>query len=404
VIVAVSRAEYSTGSSGAFDITASFVTPPTFARCATPSPLMPGITVSGSTDNVGDLSTTCSGSTSRALYYSVRVPAGQRVVVRTTSGSFDAAVTRILSSCDAVTCLASTSFDNVAYWSNTSVAAQDVIVAVGPRSTTSTGGAFTLTATLETPATNGRCSTPTVVNAPATLMGERFIDAVDMTAGCSAPRAALFYAVTVPANRRLFVRTSSRTGTSSITSIQASCGSACLSLGDSFRAATQWTNVTASPVTVIVAVAAFSASSIVTATADIEFAIQAIPEGGACAAAPALTPGVAQTIAWPDVSEAALTCGATATTLPSLFYSITVPAGQTLTATVSGPSLFYAGIRILSGCAAPSCLSGWRQSLSPLTTSWRNTGASPATVIVALGSTDTSGAMAPSLLTVALTP
>lgn len=403
VVIAVSR-ESNSGQQGAFDITASIIAPPANARCSTPTALSSGVTVSGSTENVGDNASTCGGTPNRALFYSVRVPAGQRLLARTSSTSTENAFVRILTACDAVACFGTSQpFDGIAYWTNTSSVAQDVLVAVGPRYSTTATANFSLTINLETPATNGTCSRAAVVTPSTTLFNERLIDASDTTT-CGSSRAALYYAVTIPANRRLNVRATSRTASSVTTSIESTCRGTCFTSNESFRGPAHWTNASASAQDVIVAVGAFSSSSLATATVDVEFTLQTIPEAGSCAGAPALSPGAARTVSWVDASEAALTCGGPAQPLPTLFYTVNVPAGQNLTATLTGSSLFSTGVRILSSCAAPTCLASWRSSSTPLSTSWRNTGASTATAIIAVSVIAGYSPPEPSLLTASLSP
>jgi hypothetical protein len=409
VVVAVSRGTVTDGLSGAFDVTPTLVTPPANSRCTSPATLTSGAAVSGLTENAGDAITDCASTTYPALFYQISVPAGQRVVARLAVGSsFDGAFVRIVQTCASVSCLGTIStYDGVAWWTNSGTTAQTVIVAVGAR-VAGVSYPFTLTATVEAPAANGRCASAMRVTSPASLANQRFVDGTDTPLCLTGTRPSLFYQVSVPVGRRLSVRATVLGGASSaIVSVLSGCAGMCLIVADSYRGAVLWANSAASARDVIVAVTPSSTSSLITSVVSLDFSVQAIPEAGLCATATTLTNGLSQVVNWADASESVTTCGASAASLPSLFYAVDVPAGQALTAQLSGSYAYYAGLRILSNCTAPTCLVPWRTTTSsstPITATYRNSSGSIQRVYIAASVTDSFAATTTAVVTALVTP
>ncbi|MBL8679880.1 MAG: hypothetical protein JNK05_11975 [Myxococcales bacterium] len=401
VVIAVSRSSTNAEPFGSVDILATLTPPPPLhPSCTSPATLISGVSIRANTADALGMAPTCSSSYAPALFYSIRVPAGQRLLVQAAADSYDMAHVRFLTGCRGLCFGTSGSFE-VRYWTNTGATEQDVIVAVGPLHSTSRRGEISLTATLETPVAHGRCASALPVSGTTSLVGQRFVDADELANACAPGERALFYAVTVPPNRRLQVRTSSAPSLP-VASIQRGCPGVCLVAGDAIRSRAglvQWTNDSPTSQTVIVAVSASRSGTIATASFDLDLLVQPIPEAGSCATAPTLTPGSEQPIVWTDASESAVECGVISRSLPSIFYSVDVPAGHNLTATFSGASSLGVGVRILSGCAAPMCLSDSR--FAP---SWRNTGTMPARVVIALSNTNTSSLPSPGVLTVRTSP
>lgn len=400
VVVAVSRPDGATNSAGTYNITATLSPIPTNSRCSTPIPLSPGVVVSGSAADGIDSATNCSGDDPTALFYSIRVPAGQRLIATVSTTSTSGAFVRILQSCDARSCLGAAP-SRTAYWTNTDAVARDVVVAVGPRYRSSTPSTFALTAAFETPATNGRCSSAVPVVAPSVITA-RPLDAIETTVACS-PRSALYYSVTVPAQRRLRVSTTG-VGSDRI-AIQSGCAGMCLAQGDSTRSPMLWTNASATDATVTVAVSGDIAAELASQTMNVRFDVEAIPPAGACASAPSITAGSGTTVSLADAGEITTACGRMGASFPSLFHAVRVPSGQTMTATVSCALGVRCGIRLLSGCAPSMCLASWNEA-STATASWRNSDSSDATAIVAVSYPDAAFSSPPAFasIEVALRP
>jgi hypothetical protein len=137
VIVAVS-AGFSGG--GGFSMTASLRDPPTNMACAAATPVTNGTTLTFQDATAGsdNLSSRCLPSdTGGVLYYSATIGAGQTLKATATSSGKWLASLRVLASCGASTCLASSNMpimfpQNAVVYTNNGGSPLDVILAVGP--------------------------------------------------------------------------------------------------------------------------------------------------------------------------------------------------------------------------------------------------------------------------------
>src|SRR5262249_55910593 len=94
----------------AFSMTASLRDPPTNMTCAAATPVTNGtsLTFQDATAGTDNLSSRClSGDTGGVLYYSVTIGVGQTLKATATSSGKWLASLRLLASCGATTCLAS---------------------------------------------------------------------------------------------------------------------------------------------------------------------------------------------------------------------------------------------------------------------------------------------------------
>jgi hypothetical protein len=137
VIVAVS-AGYSGG--GSFSLTASLRDPPTNMACGSAIPVTNGTTLTFQDATVGtdNLSSRCLPSdTGGVLYYSATIGAGQTLMATATASGKWLASLRLLSSCGASSCLASSNLpmmfpQNSLTYTNSGGSPVNVILAVGP--------------------------------------------------------------------------------------------------------------------------------------------------------------------------------------------------------------------------------------------------------------------------------
>ncbi len=400
VIIAVGG---SAATSVTYDLAVSILSAAANASCSTPTVVMGGTMLAGQDTGLGaDVSAPClTGSNGPGLFYSVTIPANNRlVVVATRTGASRAwnPVVRLLSNCAATSCLGQAFGDPLgvaALVFNNGPAAQTLVFSVGSDTAAATG-TFDLAVTLQIPAVNAICTTATAVMDGTVIRGENPADARDTIAGCvSPPFSALYYRATIPAGNRLTVTVTSAMPSMGGINVQivGSCGStACLgtpSRPGPMTAVTSYVNAGATPQTVIIEAGPlmFGPPS---GTFDVSVAIRPPAANSACSAALALTsgtPATAQDIG--DASTVVTSCLPMAMG-PSLFYSITIPVGRTLSvvARITAPtSPWTPAVRLLSACGAASCLaSGSSGGLS-----YANTTASPQSVIIAVGS-DVPGA------------
>jgi hypothetical protein len=294
---------------------------------------------------------------------------------------------RIVSSCSAASCLASRSDSYVAptivRWSNDLSMPQTVFVAVSNIESYSSGQTFDLTATLSTLPANADCANATDLTASVSVNG-RFEDGRQLATTCtSAAQPSLYYAVNVPAGQRVVVTATNTTSASytyrPIVRILAACGAASCIGRVSGNIAT-WTNTGSTAQRVLVAVSGD------TTTTNTQFSVVATFEtpatNGTCSAAQSVTlPANLTNLRSDDAVELAPVCDIySSMSAPSLFYSVSVPAGHRLTTQASSTSSSIRTASILDGCGG-ACLTRASTSRSSV---WTNADTSPRTVIVAV--------------------
>lgn len=268
---------YSSSASGSYTLAVSSFTPATNSDCSGATALMAGSTVMGDTRTGGNPSSAClASSNGPQLFYSISVPAGQRLRVTATPTGTPAwtPVVRILDSCTATSCLASAQapmagMAATATFDNRGTTARNVIVSVSSTSA-DTGGTFNLQATLEmapSGPTHANCSMARMVTSGTRLMGEDTTLATTPASCASSAGNALFYTATIPAGHILSV-TATPTGTAWDPQIllQNNCtATMCLAaVDDGFSGEAEtlvYRNASATAQTVIIAVGSVSARS-----------------------------------------------------------------------------------------------------------------------------------------------
>jgi hypothetical protein len=160
VIVAVA-AGFSGG--GAFSLTASLRDPPTNVTCGAATPVTNGtsLTFQDATAGSDNLANRClSGDTGGVLYYSATIGAGQTLKATATSSGKWLASLRLLATCGASSCLASSSMpmmfpQNALSYTNTSGSPMNVILTVGPMGMFPQSGYFDLDVSIVGPVDGG---------------------------------------------------------------------------------------------------------------------------------------------------------------------------------------------------------------------------------------------------------
>jgi hypothetical protein len=336
----------------------------------------------------------CSGQLVPSVFYRVVLGAGQRLTA--TNSAFEM-FARILSGCGAASCLVGpgnpSSPQRVRYVNETG-AEQTVVVAVSQRFT-SPNTTYNLGLTIDAPPPAASCaSAPSVMPGSTVTISSDEATTVAARCGSSSTVRSLFYAVDVPAGRRLVVAGHRET----VVSILDACGSStCLGArwtndGSSSSTSAAWTNSGASSRRVIVTLSHYFDSSF-PAMLGANFTLDMLAPQGTCATAPTLNSGDTVAGASTQMSDQTFSpCEGSSSTYPALWWRVTVPAGQRAVATLqSVPSFGAYGLAFVSVCGAASCLASVplfsSGSSTPRTLGWTNTASDARTVyLVAYGS------------------
>lgn len=306
------------------------------ASCETATPITGDIIIENeSIDEGGDRPTGdgCGfGSGSRALYYEVIVPAGQRAVVGTDSSTDLVVFT--LNACGDEGCSSAFDFPEQVTVDN-ALGTDPRTQYVGVRGYSSTTGTFDLTVTYTTPivADNASCATGTVITADIELTDEDIFlgGARPSGSGCGfgSGSSTLYYAVTVPSGQR--VTATADSSTDLVLFVQNACDDAgCTNSSDTPELVTV-DNSTAFEETYYVGVRGYSSA---TGTFDIDFVYEtpifATDDNDTCATATELTTDI--TIVGADIEAGGprptgTGCGG-GSGATALYYEVTVPVGQ----------------------------------------------------------------------------
>lgn len=253
----------------------------------------------------------------------------------------------------------------------------------------------------DAPGLNGRCAAATPLVPGVTLTNQNMSAAAEAGLGCAPVgflTAALWYRIFVPAGQTLTV-SATRTATSFVNAqprLQTACGGGmCLSAvsttsSDGRTIVSRWLNTSDVPVTVFVAVTPVSPSSGgAPTTFDITATLRPPSSNSTCDRATEVSDGTALVGEDPSFSSTTLApCpGMAGVTQPgALFYTVNVPAGQTLTAqasaSVTGRGSYF--IRVLGACADASCLAASPAGSATASTSWTNTAMTSRRVYIAV--------------------
>jgi hypothetical protein len=360
VVVAVSQRFPSPNTT--YNLGLTIDTPPPAASCATAPSVMPGSTVTISSDEATTVAARCgSSATVRSLFYAVDVPAGRRVVV---TGHRDTVVS-ILDACGSSTCLGArwsndgSSSSTSAAWTNSGAGSRRVIVTLSHYFESSFAATLGATFSLDMLAPQGTCATAPTLNSGDTVAGAS-TQMSDQTftpcEGSSSTQPALWWRVTVPAGQRAVatLQTASSFAAHGLAFVSACGAASCLasvplfSSGSSSPRALGWTNATSDARTVYLV--AYGA----VAPFDLSLNVAPPLANAACAGSMTLEPGVVRAgQRFVHAGEAATSC-TSAPAAAALYYNVTVPAGQRLDVTVISAGANHL-TRILPSCGAVSC-------------------------------------------------
>ena len=351
---------------GPFNIEFTYHEPAANAVCPGARPVTATTTFTGeNTRNGGPRATgaNCGTGGTKALYYSVTIPAGEAVEVTTTSTGGSVVVFE-QAACSDTDCAASAS--STLTLLNPGSSAVTRIVGIRA-STTGTSPVYEATFTYSTPtfAANASCDAATPVTADATITGQ--------DTGLGGPRPgiggtscgsgtgfkALYYAVSIPAGQAVAVNATPMGGTIVLFE-QAACGNTtCTGSASSSTAATlNLLNPEAMAVTRIVGVRASLEATSPAPTYDIQFTYST-PTFAPNASCTNATPVTADTMFSGEDTGAGgprpggANCG-TSAGARALYYAVTIPVGQvvSVTTTTTGNILLFEQ----AACGETNCI------------------------------------------------
>lgn len=379
--------------SGAYTLRVRSFTPAANATCTGAIPLAPGTTRTGqNVANGGVRRDHCRASAPGGpLFYSVVVPAMNRVTVRATptGATAWAPVLAAVTACSATTCAAQSAGETAGAPStlallNTSSTPVTYLVSVA--SGTGSEGTFDLDASAAlsvapgSTCATGQLLTPGTARVMQDLAGAFQHGANLCLASFAGPQ--LYYVLRVGARQRGTVTVTPRSAMAPIVRLVRSCLSTTCESSSQAPAMTPATlsfdNPDAVSVDVVVTVSnALGAGGVF----DVVSSVGAIPAGVTCVGPTAL---VASTVASANTLNGTVS-GASAceptVVGPQLFYSVRIPAGQRVTvrAMPTGASPWRPTVRAFDNCTTPICtqFSTAASPGMPATLSIDNTGATP---------------------------
>jgi hypothetical protein len=203
------------GVGGAFTLKVRSSTPVAHASCSAAKTLTDGLKLPAEEVDVGfEKPQSCSGAEPRpALFYTARVPSGQRLTVRAVPTNGDrqwSPVLQLLSGCTNGRCLArdttSQFGDQQLRYVNNGSAAEDVILSVSP-STTVSGATYQLAVSIGEPVLNGTCGAARPLSDGLVLRNQDLSEGQISQGGMCSPGGApaLFYSVSLLPQQRLSV-------------------------------------------------------------------------------------------------------------------------------------------------------------------------------------------------------
>lgn len=404
-----------TGRVDSFAVTVDFVSPAANGACMGATALTPGTPVLAQDLALGrEVPTACAGDTTAPLaarWYRVNVPAGQYVDVRATldptTGTRGNVALRVMTGCMGM-CLTSnaTTLDGrttTVRWSNTSMAAREVFVALSPISTALLP-VVDVSATLGTPPSNLTCARATPVMNGTTLRAQDAASATERQNPCpgmpGAAHPVLFYSATVPAGQTLVV-----TATPNVTGRGAPnirvipdcsspfCYAASTTAGTSSSAV--FANTTMGDQRVIITVGYTTASQ--TVPFDLGVSIRPPATNSVCARATRVMNGtnlVGENLS--DARELPRACPVPGRDGPVLYYAVRVGAGEQLIVTAQRVDGTFTQplLRLTDGCTSGVCVAS-SANMAVMTSgtarlSYVNSTASAQELIVTLGNGDAS--------------
>ncbi|MBL8941330.1 MAG: hypothetical protein JNM69_42685, partial [Archangium sp.] len=355
-----------TGGPAPYGLTATAVPSAANASCATPTALVEGTPTTGqSTESGGAVGTSCAVSNSGPQrFYSFSVPAATRATFTVTpQAPAVSVVRRLVDSCAATTCLASGSGTTAGtlVFDNRGGAPTTAIVSVAAtRSGTDAVFDVSVATTPITLSANAQCSAATalVVDAAATA-GETIQTGGTALTNCVTAQAGpvRYYTVDVPAGGAVSVTATSsafNVGLRQLSNCGATTCDAFSNNTSSGAEALRLTNSGATTRTFTIAVSASTLTSTGTYSIQAVTAAPVPPTNAFCAGPTVLTAGTPVTGERIDIGGQPLSQCLPSQTGYVRYYSVAVPANNTLQAVVTPNGADY-GVRLLDSCSATSC-------------------------------------------------
>ncbi|MFO0629808.1 MAG: hypothetical protein U0325_29805 [Polyangiales bacterium] len=370
--VAIAVAPTSPMIMGTSVIRARIITPSTNGRCASATALTPGVPTPGVLAGGVELPMACANDAAPqpALFYRVRVPAGQSLSATYTAlGGFRRQVSvRVAGACGGTCVAANTATSDgstvTTRWTNTARTDLDAFISVAPTTATGAVQDFTVTATISTPPNNVQCGSATPVRDGTNLRAQDLAAATVVQPPCpgmaGTGAASLFYSAVVPRGQTLFVSASAEaTGRQApVIRVIPTCGSnvcfAASTCGGTTSSASFFNS--GADQTVIIAVGASNPRLV--DPFSLAVSIRAPAENGLCGSALRVMNGttlVGQSLG--DGRELPTACPVPGRDANALFYAVRVGAGEQLVVTANRAETGIAPtLRLFSACGATTCL------------------------------------------------
>lgn len=380
------------GAGGTFSVTTTSQALPANSTCATAATLTPGAPLTNQPIlGGGAASAVCSpmapASTSSA-WYSLTIPTSTSVQVTVTGAGFNPAVV-LLDACTATTCggsfnASATPIETLVLQNTSASATRTVLLAVNDES--GAGLTFGISAVSTPISTNATCAGATALTIGTPVTGESISTGGAVQPACftMVPAQALgrHYSVTVPASTVVTAQVAG-VGFDPAVSVVDSCAAmTCTTSGNVMGNETVLLrNDTMSARTFQLGVVDLSG---VGGTYSITTTATAI---ASCSSPTALTVGTPLSNQSIVAGVAAPTACLPGSTGPTVFYSLSVPAGEGRQVRVNSTGTpFNPSLRALDSCTAMTCASSSDVAGSIETLSVVNTGSAAQTFIIAVGS------------------
>ncbi|MFK7998256.1 MAG: hypothetical protein AB8H86_01620 [Polyangiales bacterium] len=367
---------YSSSTTGTYDLSVTYTTPVIAdnASCSTATVVTEDVTITGEDLEQGGArpsGTGCGfGSGPLALYYAVTVPAGQRVTANVPTRTSDL-VLFIQDACDDDGCTDSADFPERLVIDNAE--AFDATYYLGVRGYSSDTGTFDIDFAYTTPvfATNDNdtCATATAVSEDVVIIGADTVEggARPMGAECGfgTGATALYYEVTVPPGQRARLVFD---GPDLVVFSQNACADTdCIESSDTPEEITVDNLMGAAPLVQYVGVRGYSATTTGLTDVSVTYTTPVVPTNTTCATATEVTADVTlsnQLTEFGGARSTATGCGG-GSGEESLYYSVTVPAGDQVVVQTSpsGDIVLYE----LASCGAATCVTSTDSSPERLT-------------------------------------
>lgn len=380
------------GVGSTFTVTSTSQPLPSNSTCATATTLVPGTPLTNQAILGGGApSAVCSPTappSTSSTWYSLTIPTLSSVQVSVQGTGFNPSVS-MLDGCASTTCAgtfasASGSVETFVLQNTSASATRTVLLAVNDES--GVGTTFSVSATATPIAANATCALATALTVGTPVTGESISTGGAPQVAClsmvPAQALARHYSVTVPASTVVTAQVAAVGFDPTVTVVDTCAATMCTTSGNVVGNETVLLrNDTTMPRTFQLGVVDLSGLggtfSITTAATTI----------ASCSSATALTVGIPVTNQSIVAGVAAPTACLPGSTGPTVFYSLSVPAGEGRTVRVNSTGApFNPSLRALDSCTATTCSSSSDIAGSIETLSVVNSGTMAQTFIIAVGS------------------